>query len=108
MASWRVAVKRSVVVDLRALGQTTGRAVLENAVERLSQDPISETRNLKTLRPNPVAQRELRVMGKYRILFNIDQATREVTILLAGEKRGDALIVQGERFTAHYEGRSIE
>jgi hypothetical protein len=29
-------------------------------------------------------------------------------IRLVGEKRGDALIVQGERFTAHHEDRSTE
>jgi hypothetical protein len=30
------------------------------------------------------------------------------TILLVGETRGDALIVQGERFTAHHEDRSAK
>jgi mRNA-degrading endonuclease RelE of RelBE toxin-antitoxin system len=93
---------------LRALGRSTGRQVFEQALERLSQDPVSQTRNLKTLRPNPVAQRELRVIGKYRVLFNVDEAAREIAILLVGEKRGDALIVQGERFTAHHEDRSTE
>ena len=46
--------------------------------------------------------------GRYRVLFNMDEVLKEVTILLVGEKRGDALIVQGERFTAHYEDRPIE
>ena len=101
-------LKRSVLADLRALGQSTGRQVLEEAMERLSHDPISETRNLKTLRSNPVAQRELRLFGKHRILFNVNQAARQVTVHLVGEKRGDALIVQEERFTAHHEDRSIE
>src|SRR6266540_3270757 len=98
-------VKKSVIADLRALGQRTGQQVLEMAIERLSEDPISETRNLKTLRPNPIAQRELQLAGKYRVLFNVDHRAREVTILLAAEKRGNALIVQGQRFTAH-ENRS--
>jgi hypothetical protein len=41
------------------------------------------------------------LFGKYRALFNIDPAHALVTIILVGEKRGEALIVQGERFTAH-------
>jgi hypothetical protein len=48
------------------------------------------------------------VIGKYRVLFNVHEAAREIAILLVGEKRGDALIVQGERFTAHHEDRSTE
>lgn len=50
---------------------------------------------------NAVAQRELRLFGKYRVLFNVDAAAEAVTIVLVGEKRGDSLIVQGEEFTAH-------
>jgi hypothetical protein len=47
-------------------------------------------------------------MGRYRVLFNLETATREVHIVLVAEKRGDALFVQGERFTAHHEDRSVE
>jgi hypothetical protein len=47
---------------------------------------------MKTLRPNPVAQRELRLFGKYRVLFNVDQENEKVTIMLVGEKRGNSLL----------------
>ena len=56
---------------------------------------------LKTLRPNPIAARELRLFGKYRVLFNVDEESEEVTIILVGEKRGNSLFVQGEEFTGH-------
>ena len=97
-------MKESVIADLRALGRTEGRAVLKEALALLAADPLAETRKLKTLRPNPVAQRELRLSGRYRLLFTVDPGQREVTIVLAGEKRGDALIVQGKRFRAHESG----
>ena len=63
---------------------------------------------MKTLRPDPIAQHELRLFGKYRILFNVDVKAREVTIILVGEKRGNALIVQGEEFTEHHESDTTE
>ena len=56
---------------------------------------------MKTLRPNPVAERELRLFGKYRVLFNVDEENEEVTIILVGEKRGNSLFVQGEEFAGH-------
>jgi hypothetical protein len=100
-------MKESVIEDLRSLGRKEGRAVLRAATARLSTDPLVESRNLKTLRPNPVAQRELRLFGIYRVLFNVEPAERRVVVVLAGEKRGESLIVQGKRYTAH-ENRSAE
>jgi mRNA-degrading endonuclease RelE of RelBE toxin-antitoxin system len=97
-----------VIDDLRWFGKKDGRLLLNEAEERLSADPTAETANLKTLRPNPVAQRELRLFGKYRVLFNVDEVAREVTIVLVGEKRGNALFVRGEEFTAHHESGSPE
>jgi len=95
-----------VIDDLRALGKP-GRSVLREAAARLANDPLEEARNMKTLRPNPVAPRELRLLGRYRVLFTIDRTARAVTIVLIGEKRGNSLYVQGKRFTAH-ESRSTE
>ena len=77
--------------------------MLRAATTRLAENPEAESRHLKTLRPNPVAQRTLRLRGKYRVLLNADPGTRAVTIVLVGEKRGNALFVQGRRFTTHHE-----
>jgi hypothetical protein len=74
----------------------------------LGANPLAETRNLKSLQPNPVAQRELRLFGKYRMLFNVDENARQVTIVLVGEKRGESLVVRGEEFRAHHESDSAE
>jgi mRNA-degrading endonuclease RelE of RelBE toxin-antitoxin system len=103
MMGWKIALKESVINDLRWFGKREGRLVLKEAERRLSEEPTAETANMKTLRPNPIAQRELRLFGKYRVLFNVDEDAEEVTIVLVGEKRGNALFVQGEEFTAHHE-----
>ena len=105
---WSVVLKQSVIADLRWFGKLDGRLLLDELERRLSSDPTAETRNLKTLRPNPVAQRELRLYGKYRVLFNVDIDAEEVVVVLVGEKRGDALVVQGKEFTEHHESHSPE
>lgn len=105
MPAWRVRLKESVIDDLRALGQTRGRAVLNAATKRLESDRLTASRHLKTLRPNPVAHRQLSVFGKYRVLFSVDEPQKVVTVMLVGEKRGNSLYVQGERFEGH-ESRS--
>ncbi len=99
--SWTIELKESVIDDLRWFGTRDGRMLLKEAEQHLSSDPLLESRNMKTLRPNPIAQRELRLFGKYRILFNVDEANEEVTIILIGEKRGNSLLVQGKEFTGH-------
>jgi len=55
---------------------------------------------MKTLRGNPVAQRELRLHGKYRIFFNVDLERRTVTILVVAIKRHNVMYVRGQRFSA--------
>jgi hypothetical protein len=55
-----------------------------------------------------VAQRELRLFGKYRVLFDVDERARQVIIVLVGEKRGESLFVRGGEFTAHHESNPAE
>lgn len=86
--------------DLRWLGRGNSRWLLKEALKRLEQDPTVETRNMKTLRGNTVAQRELRIHGKYRILFNVDLERRTVTILVVAIKRHNVMYVRGQRFSA--------
>lgn len=57
------------------------------------------------MRPNPVAEWELR-LGDYRVLYDVDESSRRVTIQVIGEKRGNQLIVQGQECTAHEDRRS--
>src|SRR5262245_46501766 len=105
---WKVALARSVIGDLQWFGRKEGRKVLQAAQERLATDPQEDSRNMKSLRPNPVAQRELRLFGNYRLLFNLSESAQTVTIVLAGEKRGNALLVRGKEFQKHHESDPLE
>jgi mRNA-degrading endonuclease RelE of RelBE toxin-antitoxin system len=106
--AWSVELKESVLDDLRWFGKKNGRQLLKAALERLEDDPLTETRQAKTLRPNPIADRELRLFGRYRVLFRVDVPAQVVTIVLVGEKRGEALLVQGREYTEHHETDSSE
>jgi mRNA-degrading endonuclease RelE of RelBE toxin-antitoxin system len=106
--AWIVEVKEAAVEHLRWLGKKTGRLLLRKALDILSENPLAESKHLKSLRPNPVAQKELRVWGKYRVLFSVNEQENRLTIILVGEKRGNKLLVMGEEFSAHHEGNSAK
>ena len=106
--SWTVELKDSVLDDLRWFGRKEGRLILDAALEVLEKDPLAETRNLKTLRPNPFAEREVRLSGNYRVC-SMSTGTRNWLVIMAvGEKRGEKLLVQGKEFVAHHENSSSE
>ena len=48
------------------------------------------------------------LLGKYRVLFSVDDKNQLVTVILVGEKRGNRLLVLGEEFSAHHESDPIE
>jgi mRNA-degrading endonuclease RelE of RelBE toxin-antitoxin system len=106
--AWSVELKESVLDDLRWFGKKSGRQLLKAALQRLEEDPLAETRQMKTMRPNLIAGRELRLFGKYRVLFQVDEPAHVVTIVLVGEKRGESLLMQGKEFTEHHEADPSE
>ncbi|HVS40037.1 MAG TPA: hypothetical protein VMS17_31045 [Gemmataceae bacterium] len=75
------------------------RRILEAAVlSRLQHQPTTPTKAIKRLRPNPLAEFELRA-GDLRALYNVEG--EEVVILIVGRKAGNKLIVEGEEFHGH-------
>jgi mRNA-degrading endonuclease RelE of RelBE toxin-antitoxin system len=73
--------------------------ILEAAIlTRLAHQPTTPTRAIKRLRPNPLAEFELRA-GDLRALYNVEGD--EVVILIVGRKVGNKLIVEGEEFHGH-------
>ncbi len=73
--------------------------ILEAAIlSRLEHQPTTPTKAIKRLRPNPLAEFELR-LGDMRALYNVEGD--EVVILVVGRKVGNKLIVEGEEFYGH-------
>src|ERR1043166_7170507 len=78
--------------------------ILETAIlVRLQDQPTTPTRAIKRLRPNPLAEFELRA-GDLRVLYNVEGA--EVVLLAIGRKVGNKLIVAGEEFHGHQDNPS--
>ena len=73
--------------------------ILEAAMlSRLQDPPAAPTKAIKKLRPNPLAEFELRA-GDLRALYNVEGD--EVIVLIVGRKVGNKLIVEGEEFHGH-------
>jgi mRNA-degrading endonuclease RelE of RelBE toxin-antitoxin system len=73
--------------------------ILEAVIQsRLLHQPMTPSKAVKRLRPNPLAEFELRA-GDLRALYNVE--ADEVVILIVGRKVGNTLIVEGEEFHGH-------
>ncbi len=93
--TYRIRFADTVVEHLRWLDVAERRRVLDAIEVQLSHEPLSETRNRKPLRPNPVAPWELRV-GKLRVFYEVAADDPEVDILAIGKKEGQTLRIGGK------------
>ncbi|MBI4584977.1 MAG: type II toxin-antitoxin system RelE/ParE family toxin [Planctomycetes bacterium] len=82
-------------IQLKNLTSREQAIVLNQVESSLSFDPKKETRNLKLLRPNPLAKYELRI-GSLRVFFDVDDTEQEVFVLAVGKKIGNRLFVGGK------------
>ena len=96
--SFRITITDEAERQLRSLPARAQR-VLEAAIQvRLVNQPTTVSRAVKKLRPNPLAEYELRV-GDLRVLYNVERS--EVVLLIVGRKVGNTLVVDGEEFRGH-------
>jgi len=69
------------------------RATVVDAVDRqLAQEPLTETRNRKPMRANPVAPWELRV-GVLRVYYDVSVDQGLVSVVAVGVKRRDRVVI---------------
>lgn len=74
------------------------QAFLVEAMERhLSQDPVTVARNRKLLRPNELAEWELR-LGAFRVFYDVEVRARVVRVKAIGWKERNTLFIQGKEF----------
>src|SRR5207253_2318209 len=81
--------------DLDGLRKFDQKRILAEIEDQLVHPADQETRNRKRLRPNELAEWELRV-GEFRVFYDVlvDEAT--VRINRVGQKRGNKLSLRGE------------
>jgi mRNA-degrading endonuclease RelE of RelBE toxin-antitoxin system len=82
--------------DLTALKKNEQNEILDSIEEQLRFEPTIETRNRKRMRLNPVAEWELRI-GRFRILYNVEEEVKIVSIEAVGIKIGSNLVFRGKK-----------
>ncbi len=96
--TFQITVTEDAEVQMLALPVREQRVLEAAILARLQDRPTTPTKAIKRLRPNPLAEFELRV-GDLRVLYNVEAS--EVVLLVAGRKVGNKLIVGGKEFHGH-------
>ena len=81
--------------DLKALKKPEQQEVTNGIETQLAHEPAVETRNRKKMRPNEVAEWELRI-GKFRVFYNVYEEALIVSIEVIGFKIRSKLFVRGK------------
>jgi mRNA-degrading endonuclease RelE of RelBE toxin-antitoxin system len=94
---YEIEITPEAIDDLRALLKRERRVVVDGIERALLHEPGRETRNRKRLRPNELAEWELRV-AQFRVFFDVDEGARVVKVIAMGRKRGNRLYIQDEEY----------
>jgi mRNA-degrading endonuclease RelE of RelBE toxin-antitoxin system len=94
---FRIELTPEAVEDLRLLRKFDQTQIIAAIERQLAEQAHQETRNRKRLRPNQLAEWELRV-GDFRVFYDIDQDNAVVKIEAIGYKQGSKLFVHGEEY----------
>jgi len=92
---YTIEISVAAEMHLDQLSAYDRKIILAAIVEQLSHHPLTKTRNRKALRPNPIANWELRV-GKYRVLYNVVEEESLVAINAVAVKEGNQFVIDGE------------
>lgn len=85
------------VDDLASLRTYDRRRVVAEIEAQLAHEPTRETRNRKRLRPDELAEWELRVES-FRIFYDVIAVDEVVKIVAIGSKEGNDLFIHGEKY----------
>ena len=85
------------VEDIRWFKKVERKKILAKLVSQLSYEPAIETRNRKRLRPNKLAEWELR-LDRFRVFFDMDPENRLIRVEAVGYKRGSRLFIHGKEY----------
>ena|SRR3990167_8690254 len=83
--------------DLKLFRKYEQQSIFNQINEQLLYEPVLETRNRKKLRPNNVAEYELRVR-KFRVFYDVDEVAKIVKIEAIGHKESSRLFIHGKEY----------
>ena len=94
---YRIAFTPAAVDDLGTLRKYDVQRILAEVEKQLADEPATLTRNRKQLRPNQLAEWELRI-ADFRVFYDIMVHESVVRIVAVGQKVGGQLFIHGERY----------
>jgi len=94
---YRIAFTPEAIGDLDALRKHDARRIIAEIETYLIVEPATPTRNRKRLRPNQLAEWELR-LGDFRVFYDLVANELVVRIVAIGNKVGNQLFIHGERY----------
>src|SRR5438105_14586058 len=83
--------------DLLWFREREQRIITDTIEVQLTHQPNVQRRNRKRLRPNQVAEWELRIQ-EYRVFYNVNAVTETVEVQAVVLKIGSKLMAQGREF----------
>jgi mRNA-degrading endonuclease RelE of RelBE toxin-antitoxin system len=94
---FRIEFTPEAIDDLRLLRKYDRQQVIAAIEAQLVHQPDVETHNRKRLRPNDLAEWELRA-GRFRVFYDVEPDALRVKIEAVGYKEGSTLFVHGEKY----------
>ncbi len=90
------------LTDLEYFRKSERQLILDQVDGQLTYEPNVETNNRKRLRPNQVAEWELRI-GKYRVFYDVTtqvntEVVKIVKVEAVGFKEHNQLFIRGKEF----------
>lgn len=83
--------------DLEQLRKYDQRTIIAAIEIQLTQQPNLQTRNRKRIRPNQLAEWELRI-GRFRVFYDCLPDDKVTRIIAIGYKEGSKLFIHGQEF----------
>ena len=85
------------IADLRWFIKEDRKTIMAELETQLCYEPAVETRNRKRLRPNKLAEWELR-LGGFRVFFDVEEEDRLIQVIAIGYKEGSRLFIRGREY----------
>jgi mRNA-degrading endonuclease RelE of RelBE toxin-antitoxin system len=94
---FRIELTPEAMDDLESMRTFDQRRVAAALEARLAHEPTRETKNRKRLRPNALAEWELRVEA-FRVFYDVLAVDEIVKVVAIGVKDGNDLFIHGEKY----------
>ncbi len=94
--AYTIIFAQSVKEQLKWFTARQSSLIFDSIEKQLLHEPLTETKNSKPLRPNPIAPWELRI-DNLRVFYDVPiEESNTVYILAVGLKKGNKLYIAGK------------